>query len=162
MPDPGSRRLVRAARPLAGVVVALALAAALGSCGADDSSPSGDETSASADPSPSGNETSATNEPSPSSEETSASEEPVVIDITIANGNVTPAGEQVEAAVDQEIELHVDSDAADELHVHSSPEHEFAVKPVGDQVFTFSINQPGQVEIETHETETVIAELVVS
>ena len=136
MPGPASRLLVRVARPMVGVVGALALAAALGSCGGDDSSPPADETS--------------------------GSDEPVVLDVTIADGKVTPAGEQLDAAVGQEIEVHVDSDAADELHVHSSPEHEFEIEPADDQVFTFSIDQPGQVEIETHETDTVVAELVVS
>ena len=136
MPGPASRLLAHTARPLAGVVGALALAAALGSCGGDDSSAPADQTS--------------------------GSDEPVVIDVTIADGKVTPAGEQVEAAVGQEIEVRVDSDAADELHVHSSPEHEFEIEPGDDQVFTFSIGQPGQVEIETHETDTVVAELVVS
>jgi len=85
----------------------------------------------------------------------------VVLDITIADGAVTPAGESVEATVGQPIELRVDSDAAEELHVHSNPEHAFEVQPGNGQVFTFSVQQPGQVEIETHETGVVVAELVV-
>jgi hypothetical protein len=128
-------RSVRVARSrrLVGLVAAVVLAAALTSCGGD--------------------------EPAAAS---SDSKEPVVIDVTIADGEVSPAGKQVDAAVGQPIEVHVDSDAPDELHVHSSPEHEYEIKPADDQVFRFSIDQPGQVEIETHETDTVVAELVVS
>ncbi len=89
-------------------------------------------------------------------------QQPLVIDITIADGEVDPAGQSLEATVGQPIELHVDSDADDEVHVHSSPEHEYEVKPGDDQVFTFSIDQPGEVEIETHETGVVIAEVSVT
>ena len=88
--------------------------------------------------------------------------DPVVIDVTIAGGKVTPSGEQIEAEVGQPIEIRVDSDAPDSLHVHSSPEREFEVEAADDQVFTFSVDTPGQVEIETHETDTVVAELEVS
>jgi hypothetical protein len=48
------------------------------------------------------------------------------------------------------------------LHVHSSPEHQYEVKPGDDQVFTFSIDTPGEVELASHETETVVAIIVVS
>jgi len=113
----------------------VALAAALASCGSDDS---GD------------------------ADASAGTEEPVVIDVTIADGHVHPSGETVEADVGQEIEVRVDSDAADVLHVHSSPEHEYTIKPTEDQVFRFAIDNPGQVEIEAHETETLVAEVVVS
>jgi len=65
--------------------------------------------------------------------------------------------------VGQPIELRVDSDVADELHVHSEPEQEFEVEadPGTDQVFTFSVDLPGQVEVELHELEATIVELVV-
>jgi len=90
--------------------------------------------------------------------------EPVVIDVTIADGEITPQGEQVEATVGQPIELRVESDAADVIHVHSEPEQEFEVgaDPGTDQVFEFTVDIPGQVEVESHETETVIVELVVT
>ncbi len=85
-----------------------------------------------------------------------------MLDVTIADGVVRPSGETLEAEVGQDIEVRIDSDAADEMHVHSSPEHEFDIKPADDQVFRFSIDTPGQVEVETHETETVVAKIVVS
>ena len=92
-----------------------------------------------------------------------SSTEPVVVDITIAGGEVTPTGDEVEATVGQPIELHVDSDAADELHVHSQPEHEFDVEadPGAEQVFEFTIDIPGQVDVESHETGETLVTLVV-
>ena len=88
--------------------------------------------------------------------------DPVVLDVTIADGVVRPAGERLEAEVGQDIEVRIDSDAADMLHVHSSPEHQYEVKQGDDQVFTFSIDTPGEVELASHETETVVAIIVVS
>ena len=130
------RRTGRAVRALTTLVAVVAMSAGVASCGDDDAG-------------------------SPSAETTSSAD-PLVLDVTIADGEVTPSGEQLEAAVGQEIELRVTSDAPDEVHVHSSPEQEFEVEPGDEQVFTFSIDQPGQVEIETHETATVVAELEVS
>ena len=87
----------------------------------------------------------------------------VVVEITITGGQVSPVGEEVEASVGQPIELRVDSDTADELHVHSEPEQEFEVEaePGTDQVFTFTVDVPGQAEIESHETGVTIVTLVV-
>jgi hypothetical protein len=134
---PASRPRRRpAVRSLTVLASAVAMTAALGACGDDDDG-----------------------SPSP---ETGGETDPVVLEVTIADGEVTPSGEQLEAAVGQQIELRVTSDAPDELHVHSSPEHEYEVEPGAEQVFTFSVDQPGQIEIETHETETVVAELEVS
>lgn len=91
------------------------------------------------------------------------STEPVIVDITIADGEVAPIGEEVQATVGQSIQLLVDSDAADELHVHSQPEHEFDVEadPGTDQVFDFTVEIPGQVDVESHETGDTIVTLVV-
>ncbi len=99
-----------------------------------------------------------------SSGELHADNDPVVVDIRIADGEVRPQGEEVGAWVDQPIELRVDSDIADEIHVHSEPEHEFEVEadPGTDQVFTFSVEIPSQVEVESHGTETTILKLVVT
>lgn len=48
---------------------------------------------------------------------------PLVIDVTIAQGQVTPTNATLQAKVHQQITLHVTSDATDELHVHSTPDH---------------------------------------
>ena len=85
----------------------------------------------------------------------------VVVDITIRDGEVSPAGEEIEATVGEPIELRVDSDVAEELHVHTSPDKSFEVKPTGGQVFTLTFDEPGQVELETEEAGVLVAELVV-
>ena len=55
--------------------------------------------------------------------------------------------------------IRVDSDAADELHVHSNPEHTFKIeaKPVQMQVFQFTVDVPGKVDIELHQRKHIIA-----
>ncbi len=53
----------------------------------------------------------------------------LTIDISIEGGNVTPTNEQVQGKVNEPIVLRVNSDAADELHVHSVPEHTFRWNP---------------------------------
>jgi plastocyanin len=76
----------------------------------------------------------------------------VEVEIEIEDGQTTPAGERITVAPGQTIELEVDSDTADELHVHANPEHAFTVKAAQDQTFEFAIDQPGVYEMESHET----------
>jgi hypothetical protein len=84
----------------------------------------------------------------------------VEIEIEIENGRVTPSGERVDVQVGEPIRLVVDSDAADELHVHSTPEHSFPVKAGDDdKQFEFTLNQPGVVEVELHELGDVVVSL---
>jgi len=85
----------------------------------------------------------------------------VTIEVEIEDGNVSPAGEQVEASVGDVVVLEVDSDAAEELHVHSTPEQEFVVVAGDDQVFRFPVELPGQVAVEAHDAGVLVAELVV-
>jgi hypothetical protein len=82
---------------------------------------------------------------------------PVDIQVKIEGGEVSPAGERVDVKLGQPIRLVVNSDAADEIHVHSTPEHEFEV-PAGahDKVYAFTLNQPGVVEVELHELDEVV------
>lgn len=98
-------------------------------------------------------------DPSPDPTETAAAG--VVLEITLADGEVNPAGQQVEAVVGEPIELHVDSDITEELHLHLAPDRYFDVEPTDGQVFTFTIDQPGQVELETHGSGVLVAQLVV-
>lgn len=87
--------------------------------------------------------------------------ERVVIDVTIENGQVTPVNQQVQAAVKQPIIIRVTSDAEDELHVHASPEHTFAVKPESLQSFQFEVEVPGKVDVELHDLHRVVATITV-
>ena len=89
-----------------------------------------------------------------------SSSKPVDIHVKIANGQVTPAGDRVYVKLGQPIRLVVDSDAADELHVHSTPEHEFEV-PAGahGKVYRFTLDKPGVVEVELHELDEVVVSI---
>lgn len=87
---------------------------------------------------------------------------PVTIAITEQNGSIQPSGDTVQAQQGQKIVLVVSSDAPDQIHVHSQPEHEFAVKAADNQRFTFSIPDPGTYEVESHGLDVVIVKLQVS
>lgn len=83
------------------------------------------------------------------------------IAVRIAAGVVTPADTRLEARVGQPIEIVVDSDTADELHVHAAPEHTFAITPGANQRFVFTVDVPGRVEIELHGAGRTVATLLV-
>ncbi|MFE6925229.1 hypothetical protein ACFVAV_29715 [Nocardia sp. NPDC057663] len=83
------------------------------------------------------------------------------IDIRIANGTVSPADTRTEAEVGERIVLRVDSDTADELHVHSDPAHTFPVAAASGQEFGFTVTVPGQVEIELHHAGRTVTTLLV-
>jgi hypothetical protein len=83
------------------------------------------------------------------------------IDVTIAHGQVTPTNAMLQAKVKQQITLHVTSDATDELHVHSVPDHKFQVAAGPNQVFQFSVDVPGNVDVELHHLDRTIATISV-
>lgn len=59
------------------------------------------------------------------------------------------------------VTLEVSAEVTDEVHVHSDPEVSIDVRP-GDEVSrSFTIDRPGQVAVESHETGAVIVQLVV-
>ncbi|MEV0685687.1 hypothetical protein AB0I35_17675 [Nocardia sp. NPDC050378] len=83
------------------------------------------------------------------------------IDIRIADGEVSPVNTRTEVAVGQRIVLRVDSDATDELHVHSAPAHTFPVTAAAGQEFDFTVAVPGQVDIELHRLGRTVTTLLV-
>ncbi|WP_174187355.1 hypothetical protein [Nocardia barduliensis] len=85
----------------------------------------------------------------------------LVVAVRIAGGSVSPADVRLETRVGRPIEIVVDSDAHDELHVHASPEHTFAVTPGTGQRFRFTVDVPGRVEIELHHARRTVATLLV-
>lgn len=87
------------------------------------------------------------------------SDEPVTVTIDEADGEIDASDDVVEASRGQEITFVVSSDAADEIHVHSDPEQEFAVEAADDQEFTFSIDAAGQYAVESHELDLTILKL---
>lgn len=87
--------------------------------------------------------------------------EQLVIDVTIKDGTVTPTNEQLQGRVDEPIVIRVDSDATDELHVHSTPEHSFDVGVGPAQSFEFTVEIPGRVDVELHGSHATIATIQV-
>jgi hypothetical protein len=98
---------------------------------------------------------------SSSTTETQAPPEQLVIDVTIKGGKVTPTNEQLQASVGEPIVLRVDSDATDELHVHSTPEHSFDVGIGPAQSFQFTVSVPGRVDVELHDLHATVATIQV-
>lgn len=84
-----------------------------------------------------------------------------VIDVTIADGTVTPTNAQVQAKAGQPIVLKVSSDVTDELHVHSVPEHSFDVAAQPDQQFEFTVEVPGRVDVELHDLHRTVVTIEV-
>jgi len=85
----------------------------------------------------------------------------LVIDVTIKDGNVTPTNAQLQSGVNEQIVVRVNSDAADELHVHSTPEHSFNIEAKPMQSFQFTVGVPGKVDVELHKLNKTIATIQV-
>jgi hypothetical protein len=86
---------------------------------------------------------------------------PVRVEITFADGEVTPTGERVEAEAGEPIDLVVTADEPGSLHIHSDPEQELAY-PAGEKTFEIQVDRPGVVDVESHELGAVIVQLEVS
>jgi len=89
------------------------------------------------------------------------SADPVVIEVTVADGDVDPKGDRIQVGTGQEIVLDVTADTSGTLHVHANPEESFDFEE-GEQEFTLTIDQPGVVEVETHDPDLIVAQLQVS
>lgn len=97
-------------------------------------------------------------EKTPGATESAAS---VRLTVRIADGVVSPVDSRLDARVGQPVEVIVDSDVSDELHVHASPDHTFGVAPAIGQRFRFAVEVPGRVEIELHHAGVTVATLLV-
>ncbi len=82
------------------------------------------------------------------------------IEVTIKGNNIAPVAEPLTIGVGQTVSIDVTSDRAGTLHVHSSPEHEYNFNP-GSSHYEFTLDQPGQVDIEEHVSNTLIARVTV-
>lgn len=85
----------------------------------------------------------------------------VGLEITIKDGKATLQGERIDVAVGAEVVIEITSDADEELHVHSDPEHSFEVKAGETKTFSFTVDTPGQVAVEAHHLGVTIVQLVV-
>ena len=81
----------------------------------------------------------------------------MTIDITIADGQVTPNGKKINIDVGQTIVLNVTSDEDDEIHAHTEGDGYELEVPAGKKATgKFEINSPGSYEVESHHLEKVI------
>jgi plastocyanin len=133
-----------------GVLTGLALA---GCTSAPTATPTPTPAATSANPSPSAS-TSASAAPSATPTPTPSESSPadsVTIDITIADGQVSPNGEKINVELGQTIVLNVTSDEADEIHAHTDGEgYELEVAPGKKTTGTFELSSPGSYEVESH------------
>jgi hypothetical protein len=82
------------------------------------------------------------------------------VDITFSGSTVTPNGERIDVALGEPLTLNITADAPGELHVHSTPEQELAYDE-GTSQLELTIDQPGVVEVESHDLELTILQLEV-
>ncbi|WP_435205529.1 hypothetical protein [Micromonospora sp. bgisy143] len=158
MPVPGSRPTARSAALL---VTGLLTALLATGCGQDDdpsvATPSTAPTSAAA-PTTSAAAT-ATGDPTPAA----TASTPTVdreITVTVAKRRITPPTGRVTVTKGQSVRITVTSDVADELHVHG---YDLGARlPAGTPgSVQFRADKTGLFEVETHETELVLFQLVV-
>ena len=135
--------------PLRRTLIAVTATAvlALAGCGGDDE-PSTSEPSASES---SGSGQSPTSKPANGATQ---------VDVTIEGDDVTPVAQAVQIGVGETVVLNVTSDRAGELHVHSSPEQEFEFEP-GTSEIEVTLDKPGSVDIEEHESDALIVRVLV-
>ena len=130
---------------------------AVGGCGDDEpaaQSPSSPSASASS-PSPSEKEPRPGKDTSPP-----APVDEVVVDVTIAGGEVTPVAQEVQLGVGETLLLEVSSDRGGELHVHSAPE-QFADFEAGASRLDFTFDKPGSVDVEEHASGALVVRVLV-
>lgn len=81
------------------------------------------------------------------------------VEIIIENGEASPL-ERVPVEPGEEVELVVKSDEPGSLHVHSSPEQELEYS-AGTTTLNLTIDEPGVVDVESHELGTLVLQLEV-
>lgn len=139
-------------------VLALSALVLTGCADTDDGS-TGAEPSASESGTPS--ETATTEgSATPTEEPSDQPSESEAIEIEIEGERIQPNGMRVKVGVGETITLDVDSDRAAEFHVHSSPEQTLEVEP-GESTLTLTIERPGLVDVEEHDTGLVVLQLEV-
>jgi hypothetical protein len=144
--------------PAATLIAGLLAAAVLTGCGngISDSSDSG----AAADSTPSAT-TSESVSPSATPTESAAPKEAgPSLTVDIAGDKVTPNGQAIQVAPGKPLTITFNTDRAGELHVHSKPE-QFVEFSAGTSTKKLTIEVPGVVEVEEHDTSHVVAQIEV-
>lgn len=82
------------------------------------------------------------------------------INITFKGDSVEPNGVERKVKAGKPFTLHIVADKPGELHIHSSPEQELEY-PAGTTDARLTIDQPGIVEVESHDLDTLVVQLEV-
>jgi hypothetical protein len=143
------------------LVAALAVAALTASACSDETEPIDrdtppDRTSSAATPTTGGEPTPSPSETAPTATPTPAPEEGPLLTVSISGDEVLPNAEELDLGRGEELVVEIVSDRAGELHVHAKPE-QYVEFEAGTTRTTITIDAPGQVEIEEHETGAVLA-----
>jgi hypothetical protein len=141
----------------------------LAGCGGGDSdsgaSPSNTPSAPASTPTTLPTNTPTPGKPNPSSPSNTADpsgeQADVTINVTVANGKVTPSGATIKAKAGQTVLVTAVSDAADEVHIHGY-DKELPLTPGKPASVKFTADMKGTFEIETHESGKLVAKLVVS
>ena len=82
------------------------------------------------------------------------------VEVTITGDQVSPMGERVEVKAGEPVTFEITADRDGELHVHSTPEQslEFTDGTVEREI---TLDQPGIVEVESHDPDLVLVQLEV-
>jgi hypothetical protein len=131
------------------VIASLGLALSLTACGDD-------EPAATPTPAASTAGGASSTAPPPSSEAPAGP----TLELTVSGDTIDPANQQIDAKAGDTLVVEITSDRAGELHVHSSPEQQLEFKP-GNTRLEIELKQPGQVDIEEHESDTLVARVLV-
>jgi hypothetical protein len=136
---------------LATVVLALALTG----CGGDGT-PADDDTTQTSSSAP------ASTSPSKPPKKSASPAQPALptLAVTVSGSDVSPMAETLELEAGDRLLVTVKSDRPGELHVHSSPE-QYVEFGAGKTRKTLTLAQPGQVDVEEHETGALVARLLV-
>lgn len=135
------------------------LVALLAACGADESATPQPSTAPTAADSAGSSPAGLSSDTAAPSAEPSEPAGPVV-EVAIAGESVSPKGDRIDAKVGEPVTFIINSDRAGGLHVHSSPEQTPEFKE-GTTTISVTVDKPGLVDVEEHESDALIAQLEV-
>lgn len=148
-------------RALAGAVIAAIALTGCGNNGTEDAAtdtPSAGDTAA---PTPTPTDAESTVEPEgPSEDSSDDGGKDDAIEIEIEGDEIAPNGELIKVRVGEAVKLELESDRRGELHVHATPEQELDFGR-GRTSLEVTIDTPGVVDVEEHESGVVILQLQV-
>ena len=82
------------------------------------------------------------------------------LDFTVSGDKIDPVNQRIDAKAGDTLVVTVTADRAGELHVHTSPEQEVEFE-TGTTRLEIQLEKPGQVDIEEHASDTLVARVLV-